>query len=270
MTSERHVTAAGRRLNVNVRPGDGSLPPLLLLNGIGAPLQLLEPFVAALNPRREVIRLDVPGVGGSPAPLVPYSMGTLSLTVSGILDQLGHRNVDVMGFSWGGALAQHLALQHRRRVRRLVLGATATGALSVPGGPRALRHMITPRRHREPSHASLVAADIYGGSMRTTPELARELLDPGTSRRTNRGYYYQLGAAAGWSSLAWLPFVRQRTLIIAGDDDPLIPTINPKVMARLIPRSELHLYEGGHLALLTDAAVLAPVIERFLDAPRKR
>lgn len=255
----------GRTLHVAVRTGDGTLPPLLLLNGIGAPLNLLQPFVDALDPAREVIRLDVPGVGGSPAPKIPYSMGTFALSVARVLDQLEYRNVDVMGFSWGGALAQHLALQHRYRVRRLVLACTGTGVLSVPGRPAVLRHMVTPRRHREPEHAKLVAAEIYGGSMRTNPEQARVLLNPG-HRRTARGYYYQLLAASGWSSLGWLPLLKQRTLVIAGDDDPLIPTINPKTMARLIPRSELHLFKGGHLGLLTDARTLAPVVERFLDA----
>jgi pimeloyl-ACP methyl ester carboxylesterase len=100
--------------------------------------------------------------------------------------------------------------------------------------------------------------------MRTHPEQARVLLNPG-ELRTARGYYYQLLAASGWSSLGWLPLIRQRTLVIAGDDDPLIPVINPKTMARLIPRSELHLYTGGHLGLLTDPKTHAPVVERFLQ-----
>lgn len=258
------LTAAGRRLHVDVRPGNGTTAPLLLLNGIGAPLGLLQPFVDALDPRREVIRLDVPGVGGSPAPLVPYSIGSLALSVSRVLRQLDHDRVDVMGFSWGGALAQHLAVQHRRQVRRLVLAATGTGVLSVPGSPRVLRHMVTPRRHPDADYARQVASVIYGGSMRESPEVARELLDPGT-RRTRRGYYYQLAAAGYWSSLGWLPLIRQKTLVISGDDDPLIPTINPTVMARLIPRATLHIYSGGHLALLTDAGTLAPVVEQFLD-----
>lgn len=265
MTSEV-MTAAGRRLHVDVRPGvrPGSTP-LLLLNGIGAPLQLLQPFVDALSPAREVIRIDVPGVGGSPVPLVPYSMGTLSLSVARVLTMLGHDVVDVMGFSWGGALAQHLALQHRTRCRGLVLAATGTGVLSIPGAPRVLAHMATPRRHRDPDHAKRVAAAIYGGSMRSNPGQARDLLAPGKSTRTQRGYYYQLAAGSAWSSLAWLPLVRQRTLVIAGDDDPLIPTINPRVMARLIPRAELLLYPGGHLDLLAQAPTYAPVVEEFLD-----
>jgi poly(3-hydroxyalkanoate) depolymerase len=265
MTSDTLLQVGLRRLNVDVRRGDGTLPPLLLLNGIGAPLQLLQPFVDALDPRREVIRVDVPGVGGSPKPVVPYSMGTLSFSIARVLDQLGHDRVDVMGFSWGGALAQHFALQHSGRVRNLVLACTGTGVLSVPGNPKVLRHMATGRRHRDPEYARSVASELYGGSLRDEPTSALSLLEPGPRRRSRRGYYYQLLAGSVWSSLGWLPLLRARTLVIAGDDDPIIPVINPKVMAKLIPNAELHLFPGGHLGLLTEASTLAPFVERFLQ-----
>ena len=137
----------GRTLHVAVRKGEGTLPPLLLLNGIGAPLPLLQPFVDALDPAREVIRLDVPGVGESPAPKIPYSMGTMALSVARILDQLEYRKVDVMGFSWGGALAQHLAVQHRNRV-------LANGqALQVVHARNLVEEHAHQRRHVFPSLA---------------------------------------------------------------------------------------------------------------------
>src|SRR5690348_17039227 len=119
----RTVTAAGRTLRVSVRPGgDPDAAPLLLMNGIGASLEVLQPFVDALDRRRTVIRFDVPGVGGSPGPLVPYTYATFTPVVARMLDQLGHTDqVDVMGFSWGGGLAQQFSVQHHRRCRRLVL-----------------------------------------------------------------------------------------------------------------------------------------------------
>ena len=71
----RTVTAGGRILRVSVREGsDAGTPPLLLLNGIGASLEVLQPFVDALHPRRTVVRFDVPGVGGSPRPLLGISV----------------------------------------------------------------------------------------------------------------------------------------------------------------------------------------------------
>src|SRR3954463_5646977 len=131
----RTVTVGGRTLRVSVRPGDGTLPPLLLMNGIGASLEVLQPFVDALDRRREVIRFDVPGVGGSPRPVLPYTMITFAPVVAGLLTELGHREpVDVLGFSWGGGLAQQFAVQHRRRCRRLGLGPAGAGA-PVGAGP---------------------------------------------------------------------------------------------------------------------------------------
>ena len=262
------ISAGGRSLRVSVREGtDDATPPLLLLNGIGASLEVLQPFVDALHPRRTVIRFDVPGVGGSPRPVVPYVLATFSPVVARMLDELGHPDpVDVLGFSWGGGLAQHFAVQHRRRVRRLVLAATGTGSLMVPAHPRVLARMLTPRRHRDPEYARSIAGDIYGGTMRTHPERAARALHAQTRLGPKRGYYYQLAAAAGWSSLPFLRLIRTPTLIVAGDDDPIIPAINAQVMARLIPDAELHLYRGGHLALVTEAPALAPVVERFLDA----
>jgi poly(3-hydroxyalkanoate) depolymerase len=273
--SERivQVTAQGRALRVAIRDPDPRLlpgaPPLLLCNGIGASLELLQPFVDALGPRRAVIRFDLPGVGGSPAPVRPYHLVTLPGMLAGLLDRLGHRRADVLGISFGGGLAQQFALQHPNRVRRLVLVATATGALMLPGRPRVLRHMLTPQRHRDPGYAVRVAAQIYGGSLRSDPGRARELLHATARTGPRRGYYYQLLAGAGWTSLPLLPLLRPPTLLLAGDDDPIIPLANARLMGRLIPGSVLHIYPGGHLELIAQPALLAPVVEAFLDEPAR-
>jgi poly(3-hydroxyalkanoate) depolymerase len=261
------VTAGGRTLRAAVRPGTNeSVPPLLLMNGIGASLEVLQPFVDALDQRRTVIRFDVPGVGGSPRPVVPYSLATFGPVVTGMLDRLSYRDqVDVLGLSWGGGLAQHFAVQHRRRVRRLVLAATGTGTLMVPAHPRVLARLLTPRRHRDPDYAQQIAGDIYGGTMRTDPGRAARALHSETRLGPRRGYYYQLAASTGWSSLPFLRLIRQPTLVVVGDDDPIIPLVNARMMARLIPDARLHVYSGGHIALITEAEELAPVIEGFLD-----
>jgi len=269
MTTETRstLTVRDRVLRVAVRPGDPAWPPLLLCNGIGASLEILQPFVDALDPRRGVIRFDLPGIGGSPLPVLPYHLATLPALLTGLLDRLGHQRADVLGISWGGGLAQQFALRRPRRVRRLVLVATGTGTVMVPGRPRVLRHMLTPRRHRDPGYAVGIAGEIYGGSMRSSPARAAELLHAGGRRGPDRGYYYQLLAGAGWTSLPLLPLLRRPTLVLAGDDDPLIPLVNGRIMHRLIPGSELVVYRGGHLDLIAEPHRLAPVIERFLRAP---
>jgi pimeloyl-ACP methyl ester carboxylesterase len=67
-----------RRLRAAIRPGPGSGPPLVVCNGIGTPLEALEPVTGVLDPAIEVVRFDVPGVGGSPAPRLPYTIQCLA------------------------------------------------------------------------------------------------------------------------------------------------------------------------------------------------
>jgi len=260
----RSLSIGGRMLRVAVRDGDPARPPLLLCNGIGASLELLQPFVDALDPRRPVIRFDMPGIGGSPAPVVPYHLHTLPGLLAGLLHELGYDWADVLGISWGGGLAQQFALSRPDRVRRLVLVATGPGSLMVPGRPTVLLRMLSPRRHREPGYAARVAGELYGGSARKDPAMARDLLHATTRLGPARGYYYQLISGLGWTSLPWLPKLRPPTLIMAGDDDPIIPLVNARIMHRLIPRSQLHIYNGGHLELAADSGRLASAVEAFL------
>jgi poly(3-hydroxyalkanoate) depolymerase len=251
----RTISVRGIPARVSVRPASGELadePPLLLCNGIGVSLEALQPLVDHLDPRRGVVRFDVPGVGGTPPPALPYPIAALSSWVTALMAKLGHRRFDVLGLSWGGGLTQQLALQSPRRVRSVVLVATGTGALMVPAHPRVLAKMSTPRRHRDPAYAARIA----------------NLLHATTRSGPKRGYYFQLAAMAGWSSLPFLGLIRQPTLVMGGDDDPIIPAANPRMQARLIPHARLHLYHGGHLGVLTESDELVPVIEEFLAEQR--
>ena len=121
--------------------------PLLLVNGIGTSLEVLQPLVDALDPEIEVIRFDVLGVGGSPNASTPYRFCGMSDILGAVLDRLGHDRVDILGLSWGGALAQQFAIQNPRRCRQVMLANTGTDWLTVPASPRVLAQMLTRRRH---------------------------------------------------------------------------------------------------------------------------
>lgn len=264
----REIWVDDQRIRVEIRPGEG--PPLLMCNGIGAPLDLLTPFVDNLDPTIPVIRFDVPGVGGSPLPQRPYCFASLVVMLGRMLDKLGEtgqvntERVDVLGISWGGGLAQQIALQMPRRCRRLVLVATGTGAMMVPAKPPVLAKMITPRRYRDPSYAARIAPELYGGALRRDPDAVRVLLDSHSQQGSRRGYFLQLLAAAGWASLPFLPLLRQETLILAGRDDPIIPLTNARIMKQAIRHSELYVYDDGHLGLMTSAGELGAVVGAFL------
>jgi poly(3-hydroxyalkanoate) depolymerase len=245
-----------------VRAGDPSRPPLLLFNGIGANIELVEPFVNAL-PGPEAIVFDVPGVGGSPVPALPYRPSTIARLAARLLDQLGHERVDVLGVSWGGALAQQFAFQHAARCRRLVLAATSPGHLMVPGRLGVLLRMASPRRYKDADYMGRIAGDLYGGTLRRSPELAREHLRH-VRWSSDYGYYLQLLAGVGWTSLPWLALLRQPTLVMSGADDPLVPMANARILARLIPYARLVSVEDGHLFLVTSARESARIVAEFL------
>lgn len=266
MSQLHRVRVLGHDVRVSVRQGTARGTPLVLCNGIGASLDLLQPFVDRLDPRIEVVRFDVPGVGGSPLPKVPYNFAALACFVGRLLNKLGYRRFDVLGISWGGGLAQQLALQFPRRCRRAVLVSTGTGMLMVPARPAVLSKMLTPRRYRDPGYARAIAPELYGGRMRRTPAEVWHVVYEPERLGPRAGYYLQLLAGMGWSSLPALPFIRQPTLLLAGSDDPLIPLVNAKLMDLLLPRSLLHVYDDGHLGLITSAEELAPVVSRFLTA----
>jgi poly(3-hydroxyalkanoate) depolymerase len=265
---ERYVNAGGQRIRVNVRHGSGV--PLVLCNGIGASLEVLDPFVEELNPSSTVVRFDVPGTGGSPTSIAPYGFPYLAWVLGRVLSKLGIGVVDVLGLSWGGALAQQFAFQNPRRCRRLVLVATGTGLFMVPGRPRILAKMVTPRRFSDPDYAASIAGELYGGTVRTHGEDVAKLFVRQLHAGSKMGYLHQLLAGSVWTSLFALPAVRQRTLIVQGTDDPIIPLINARIMNALLPHSRLHLHSGGHIDLVHNARELAPVIDNFVREPGER
>ena len=268
----RSVIVDGQQIRVAIRPGRaaaGSRPPLLLINGIGVSLEMLEPLVRELDPDVDVITFDPPGIGGSAQPPGPYCFTGLCGLISRMLTELGYGRVDILGISWGGGVAQHFAVFRRSRCRRLVLAATATGALMVPAKPSVLAQVMVmpPQRQMDRDYLYRVVGEVFGGSARTHPERVAAAMRDGDWLGSPLGYLYQTAATAGWTSLPFLPVIRQPTLILAGDDDPIIPLVNARLMNLLIPKSRLHVYHGGHLGLATDAADLAPVVDAFLAAP---
>jgi poly(3-hydroxyalkanoate) depolymerase len=247
------MQVGGTPLRVAIRPGTGTGPPLLLCNGIGMRLEALRPFVDALDPAIEVIRFDAPGTGGSQLPNLPYRFTTLALLLREVLHNLGHQQADVLGISWGGGLAQQFALLNPRLCRRLILVATATGPQTmVPPNPLPPVKNLILRRW----------GDLWGGSAKTDPDALASALRKARISPLSMGYLYQHTAVLGFTTLPLLPLIRQRTLVLTGDDDPIIPVANGR-----IPHATLHVYHGGHVELVTRPSLLTPLITGFLAAP---
>src|SRR5262245_23571524 len=202
----------GQTLRVGIRRGEKARPPLLLFNGIGANIELVEPFLDALD-GPEAIVFDVPGVGGSPSPWLPYRPSSLARLSAQLLDQLGHSQT---------------------------------------------------RRYKDSKYMERIAGDIYGGALRGSPELVHSYLRH-VRWSSDYGYYLQLLAGCGWTSLPWLRLLAQPTLVMAGPDDPLVPFANGRILASLIPDAHLVTINDGHLFLVTSASRSAAMISEFLS-----
>ena len=143
----------------------------------------------------------------------------------------------------------------------------------VPARLSVLWKMATPRRYIDKNYMNKVAPQIYGGAFRKDPSLIRSHASAMHGAR-NLGYLYQLLAMTGWTSLPWLWSLPQPTLVLMGGDDPLVPVINGRILAQLIPNARLRLIDDGHLFMVTRPKEAAAMIEAFLSdesaIPEKR
>ena len=234
--------------------------PILFFNGIGANIEAMAPMAELLDDR-DFITFDMPGIGGSPDPVVPYNAILMSRIAGLLLDRFEMPVVDVLGVSWGGAMAQQFALQNNARTNKLILVATSAGMLMVPGNPASLIKMADPRRYIEPDFMAKHFKTLYGGMVGNKLEHIERLKPP-----SKTGYFYQLMAMMGWTSAPFLPFMKTETLIMMGDDDQIVPLANGKFLNFLIPNSELFVVEnGGHLFLLSHVEESIRAIRAFLD-----
>jgi len=255
-------TVDGRTLRVAVWRASKATTklPILFFNGIGANIEAMAPMAELLDDR-DFITFDMPGIGGSPDPVVPYNALLMARIAALLLDRFEMPLVDVMGVSWGGAMAQQFALQNGDRTNKLILVATSAGMLMVPGNPAALIKMADPRRYIDPDFMAKHFKTLYGGMVGNKSEHINRLKPP-----SKTGYFYQLMAMMGWTSAPFLPFLKTETFIMMGDDDQIVPLANGKFLNFLIPNSELFVVkDGGHLFLLSHVEESITAIRAFLD-----
>jgi pimeloyl-ACP methyl ester carboxylesterase len=262
-SADSFVSAAGLGIRVRVT---GAGPPLLMINGLGANVELWDPLTPLLA-RRQLIRFDTPGSGLSTVPDRRYRMRDLADVVAAMLDRLDLPSVDVLGYSVGGALAQEVAHRHPRRLRKLILAGTIPGVGAVQN-PRKVIEFFDPRMAAAGTEQRMrKVARLVGGRSGTDPAVLaayeeNRLLHPPSVA----GYRFQLRAVIGWSSVAWLHTLSAPTLVLAGGRDPIVPLVNSRIFTRLIPDCRRYLVpDGGHLFMVDQPEDVAPVIDAFLS-----
>ncbi|MDB5975009.1 MAG: alpha/beta fold hydrolase [Nevskia sp.] len=263
-----YVVVEGVRLRYAQSRGESA--PLLFCNGIGANLELALPLFKAL-PHIRMVTFDIPGCGGSEAAWFWPRFSAFARFAVGLLDHLGYKDgFDVAGVSWGGCLAQTIAREYAERVGRLILMATAAGFPMIPGRLRASLRMFTPMRYLSRTYMAQNASIIYGGELRNRPDRAIDYARY-TRAPTTRAYLQQLAAISHFSSWPWLHRIHCPTLVLTGDDDPLVRPINARLLAALLPNGRLEVVKGGgHLFMVFSAEDTAQRIESFLRGSAER
>jgi poly(3-hydroxyalkanoate) depolymerase len=261
-----YVYWRNKRIHVQVR---GRGEPLLLINGLGANTDMWEAFAAEF-PDRRIILFDAPGTGRSGDSNYPMSISMLAELADAVLDYYDIKKTDVLGYSYGGAVAQQFAYEYGYRVRKLVLASTNCGVGATLGSPQAMYILATPFRYYSKAYFYRIAPSLYGG--RTARDLAiRQRMMESRSKfpPTSQGYAMQIVGGSTWTSRPFLKRLKTDTLVISGDDDPLIPLDNPRYLASQIPNATLEIVENaGHLMLCDDAPHLAERIRRFIGPDR--
>jgi len=257
------VRIGTQRLRVAVGGASQVERTLLLFNGIGASVETMAPFMGCFTHTR-VVTFDAPGVGESPAPLLPYRPRDIAQLGADVLAYLGVKDAHVFGVSWGGAVAQEFAINHPRRCRTLTLAATCAGVVMVPGRLNVLFKMLSPRRYTDPAYLMQIGGDLYGGELRLETELLQ--MHAESMRSPSRlGYLYQLLATVAWTSWPRLNCVEAPALVLMGSDDPIVPPINGRILASGLRKATLETVDCGHLFVLTRAAETARRVEAFMD-----
>ena len=259
-------TIAFQGVDVFVR-AVGSGPPVLLVNGLGAHTAMWDHLERTFAGFR-LLQFDLPGAGQSGVPRWPVSIRDLATLATRVMDRFGVEQADVLGYSMGGIVSQQLAYDHPDRVRRVVLLATTPGRGAFSGDPKAMLNIISPVRYLSPALYAKTIGTLVGGRARHD---AAWVAEQGLLRLkyapTWRGYFNQLASMSRWSALAILPRIEHDVLVVAGDDDPLVPVVNAMLLTHLLPNARLLLARNeGHLMMMDADSRTHARMHEFLAA----
>lgn len=239
----------------------GRQTPLLVFSGVGMNMEAMAPLAEAM-PERPVLMMDMPGIGGSPEPTMPYTPQLAALWGAKLLSRYGIRYADVMGFSWGGVIAQQFAIQHQTSLRRLVLAAIGPGLPLLPGKASYMAQISDPLWFQDLDSDAFPGPHSDAEREIISRDFRQSMTPPGT-----RGYFYQIMALAGWSSALVLPLINRPALVLMGDQDPIVPLANGRLLSAMLPQSRLKVIEdGGHLFLFSHKDASLQHLRDFLQS----
>ena len=245
------------------RGGEG--PRLLFCNGSGATLESSAPVIARFREHFDVVAHDQRGLGRTTIPDGPYSMADYAADAAALLDHVGWDRCAVVGVSFGGMVAQELAVTWPERVDRLALVCTS------PGGPGRASYPLHELAGRPAAEVEAIGRTLldtrFTDEWLATHALDRAIVEARATRGAaaksddvRRGEREQLEARRHHDVWDRLPRVSCPTLVAAGRFDGIAPPPNSEAIAAQIPGADLRLYDGGHLFVLQDPAAFPDVV----------
>ena len=237
----------------------GTGPPLLFISGTGGDLRVRpNVFDGPLVRYFDVVAYDQRGLGQSSKPDRRYTMADYASDAAAVLDAVGWASCGVMGVSFGGMVAQELAIRFPDRVERLVLACTSSGGA---GGSSYPLHELESLPADERLRMSIALSDTrYGLEWQAEhPDEAAAFVSAAAARQ-GASSARQLEARRHHDTYDRLGSITAPTLVLAGQYDGIAPVTNSEALAAAISSSELRVYEGGHLFLLQDSQAFTDAI----------
>jgi len=245
---------------------EGSGKRLLCISGTGGDLRQQPRLDSPLAASFEVLAYDQRGLGQSSVPAWPYAMADFADDAVALLDAVAWDDCLVLGVSFGGMVAQEVAIRHPERVRRLVLACTSAGGA---GGASYPLHQLAELNPEERSAVRMGLIDTRWDETwrRANPEMVA-LLDErmgleGEGGTPAPGLTNQLAARAGHDTADRLGSITCPTLVCGGRFDGIAPPANSEFLARAIPGARLEMFDGGHGFFVQDPSAF-PAIIAFL------
>ena len=268
MTETRIAAPDGTELMVSVA-GEG--PPLLMIPGLGATRVVFEPIVPLLTPWSRVAVYDQRGIGASQPAQGPYSTEQLGDDAAAVLAGLEAGRAVVLGASFGGMVAQQLAVRHPERVRALVLAATGPGPRHLVREPaQEASDALLGKGARTPEDAYRVACTVlYSRRFQEDhPEfIEAQVRDRARRPVAARVFQAQLAASRAHDTWDRLPSITAPTLVMHGSEDAVMPLANAELLAQRIPNAVLEVIDGaGHLFFHEQPERTAEAVTAFAAA----
>ncbi|HSV03868.1 MAG TPA: alpha/beta hydrolase [Phenylobacterium sp.] len=247
----------------------GAGPPLLFISGTGGDLRNKpNVFDGPLPKAFEVLAYDQRGLGRTEKPDIPYAMAVYADDAAALMATQGWDEALVIGVSFGGMVAQELALRHPGRVRKLVLACTSPGGAGGASFPfHEIEHLKGEARARRLIPISDVRRDEAWA--KAHPEEYARFVELGSADPFAdepghaMGAHRQLVARAAHDAWERLPQIACPVLIAAGRHDGIALPATQERMASRIPGARLQFFEGGHLFMIQDRTAV-PAMAAFL------